>query len=110
MPQHTAREPTADRGDTVEQLRWDIDRGATHEKVPGSDPAVAPLGTDDEAAGTPLPPDVIAAERERALRTGRGRPSAPADGPPGLEWYWSWLALPTAVVLLVAAFLLARRL
>jgi hypothetical protein len=31
----------------------DIDRGVTGDKVPGSDPAAAPLGTDDEAAGTP---------------------------------------------------------
>jgi hypothetical protein len=30
-----------------------IDRGLTGDKVPGFDPAAAPLGTDDEAAGTP---------------------------------------------------------
>lgn len=37
--------PTADR------LRADIDGGKTGEKVPFPDPAAAPLGTDDEAAG-----------------------------------------------------------
>jgi hypothetical protein len=37
----------------VEQLRSAIDRGATRQKVAASDPAAAPLGADDEAAGTP---------------------------------------------------------
>jgi hypothetical protein len=37
----------------VEQLRAAIDRGATVGKVAASDPAAAPLGADDEAAGTP---------------------------------------------------------
>ena len=31
----------------------EIDRGLTEDKVPGFDPAAAPLGTDDEAAGAP---------------------------------------------------------
>ncbi len=39
---------------TVEQLRNDIDRGRTGDKVEGVDPAAAPLGTDEEAAGTPV--------------------------------------------------------
>lgn len=37
--------------DTTDRLRADIDSGTTNEKQPGSDPAAAPLGTDDEAAG-----------------------------------------------------------
>lgn len=36
----------------VSQLRRDIDKGKTGDKVAGTDPAAAPLGTDDEAAGT----------------------------------------------------------
>ena len=36
---------------TAQQLRADIDSGLTWDKVPASDPAAAPLGTDDEAAG-----------------------------------------------------------
>lgn len=47
-------------GATVEQLRAVIDRGQTGEKVPFSDPATAPLGTDDEAAGTRHDPHVTA--------------------------------------------------
>jgi hypothetical protein len=37
-------------------LRDDIDRGRTGDKVRGGDPAAVPLGTDDEAAGTPPTP------------------------------------------------------
>lgn len=39
----------------VEQLRDDIDSGRTGDKVPAADPAAAPLGADDEAAGTRTP-------------------------------------------------------
>ena len=35
-------------------LRIHIDRGLAFDKVAALDPAAAPLGTDDEAAGTPL--------------------------------------------------------
>lgn len=38
---------------TGAELRDRIDRGQTGDKVPVVDPAAAPLGTDDEAAGTP---------------------------------------------------------
>lgn len=38
---------------TSAELRDRIDRGQTGDKVPVVDPAAAPLGTDDEAAGTP---------------------------------------------------------
>ncbi|MBN9526766.1 MAG: hypothetical protein J0H82_11205 [Alphaproteobacteria bacterium] len=36
-----------------DMLRHEIDSGRTGSKVDFSDPAAAPLGTDDEAAGTP---------------------------------------------------------
>lgn len=38
---------------TVDRLRSDIDEGRTGDKVRYPDPAAAPLGSDDEAAGTP---------------------------------------------------------
>lgn len=38
---------------TVPQHQARIDRGEEGDKVPGFDPAAAPLGTDEEAAGTP---------------------------------------------------------
>ncbi|MFL1876979.1 hypothetical protein ACIKT0_17815, partial [Hansschlegelia beijingensis] len=37
----------------VERLRDAIDSGRTGDKAPFTDPAAAPLGADDEAAGTP---------------------------------------------------------
>jgi hypothetical protein len=55
-------------GDTVEQLRHDIDRGRTGDKVDFPDPSVAPLGTDEEAAGTPIDPRVIAEIRKAEAR------------------------------------------
>jgi hypothetical protein len=38
---------------TSAQLKGDIDSGRTGDKNPVLDPSLAPLGTDDEAAGTP---------------------------------------------------------
>jgi hypothetical protein len=39
---------------TADQLRAHIDSGAAGDKNPAVDPSAAPLGTDEEAAGTPL--------------------------------------------------------
>jgi hypothetical protein len=52
------------RNDTVDQLRSDIDAGRTKDKIRASDPAMAPLGADEEAAGTPLSPEAISMARE----------------------------------------------
>ena len=41
----------SERVPTTEQIRHAIDSGRTSEKVDHPDPAAAPLGTDDEAAG-----------------------------------------------------------
>ncbi|WP_102108276.1 hypothetical protein [Oceaniglobus roseus] len=49
------------------QLRERIDRGGAGDKVSVSDPAAAPLGTDDEAAGTP--PTMEQVERAARLET-----------------------------------------
>lgn len=38
---------------TMDQLRHEIDSGNAADKVNYPDPAAAPLGTDEEAAGTP---------------------------------------------------------
>jgi hypothetical protein len=68
-------EPTTEP--TTAQLKADIDAGRTGDKVSGHDPAAAPLGTDDEAAGTPPSPGVIAqaraAERSSAPKTDASR-------------------------------------
>ena len=44
---------------TTDRLRYDIDRGRGGDKVDNIDPAAAPLGTDDEAAGnSPTPAEI----------------------------------------------------
>ncbi|WP_109109709.1 hypothetical protein [Azospirillum sp. TSO35-2] len=51
----TPTSPSAATSAGANRLRADIDRGLTGDKVPATDPAAAPLGTDDEAAGTAPP-------------------------------------------------------
>src|SRR3954466_15401286 len=68
----------------VDQLRADIDRGLTGDKVEASDPAAAPLGTDEEAAGTPVPPHAIAAAR----KTERAQPHHTCRQEHGLGAAW----------------------
>ncbi len=64
-----------DQFPNVDQLRAAIDGGQTRDKVAFPDPAAAPLGTDEEAAGTPLPPAAVRAtyERETSRRVSRHR-------------------------------------
>ncbi len=66
---------------TADQLRGEIDSGATHDKVGHSDPAAAPLGTDDEAAGTPPTAEQVATARRHETAREVRDPS-PADQPP----------------------------
>jgi hypothetical protein len=56
-------------GATGAQLRNDIDSGRTGDKVAAPDPAAAPLGTDEEAAGTPTPPELMAMNRRAEDRS-----------------------------------------
>jgi hypothetical protein len=96
IPNSTSEAGVANtRGSAASQLRDDIDRGRSGEKVNWPDPAAAPLGTDDEAAGTPSPTAAINATRHRerarpAESLARWRPHA----------FWVQVAI---VVLLVAA-------
>ena len=59
---------------TADRLRGDIDRGHPADKVPFSDPAAAPLGTDDEAAGTPPSAERVALARRHEARGDAGSP------------------------------------
>lgn len=54
----------------ISQLRRDIDSGRTGDKVAAPDPAAAPLGTDDEAAGTTLSAEVVEMAQKEELRAG----------------------------------------
>jgi hypothetical protein len=64
------------RGATTAQLKADIDAGLTGDKIPEFDLAAAPLGTDDEAGGTPASPEVIAHAREMELQHPRATKSS----------------------------------
>jgi hypothetical protein len=72
---------TAPRGgDTVAQLKADIDAGRTGDKVAAGDPGLSPLGTDDEAAGRPASPAIVRAARSEEARIGdlaRAEPAKP---------------------------------
>lgn len=48
-------DPT-DKAQNAARLRADLDAGEGRDKIAYPDPAAAPLGTDDEAAGTPASP------------------------------------------------------
>jgi hypothetical protein len=63
------------RAATVDRLRADIDAGRTRDKVAASDPAAAPLGADEEAAGTPLGADAIALARRQELKPAEAKPT-----------------------------------
>lgn len=62
-------------GTNSDKLRDEIDRGAGGDKVNWPDPAAAPLGVDDEAAGTPP-----TAERLRMARADLDRRRADPSG------------------------------
>jgi hypothetical protein len=73
---------------TVEELRHEIDSGRAGDKISGSDPAAAPLPTDDEAAG--FPPSQRRVAQARSLET--ARPSHEASNH-GLGATWILIAV-----------------
>lgn len=99
---------------TSDQLRDAIDHGETADKVNFPDPAAAPLGTDDEAAGAPPSQGRIAAAmasessstgagiRDRSVET-RDRARA-AEGAMRLE-VWILIAVVMLAMLAVIVWL-----
>lgn len=67
-------DPRGEAPPNATHLRDDINRGRTGEKVAGTDPAAAPLGTDEEAAGAPP----SAGEIDQARRAERKPGADPA--------------------------------
>ena len=67
---------------TVEQLRRDTDSGRTRDKVSGSDPAAAPLGADEEAAGTPVSAKQVELDRQNTVD------APPRSGETGGKWVY----------------------
>jgi len=97
--------PTA----TMAQLKRDIESGSTGDKVPVLDLGLAPLGTDDEAAGAPADPKLIAEVRERERRDAT-IPSIPqtARVPPPRGHLTAAIATGVAALLLLAGILAWR--
>lgn len=100
---------------TSEQLKDGLNRGKGGDKVYAFDPAAAPLGTDDEAAGqSPRPAEVEAAlrqERRETTPADQGQqhsapnlyPSqAPAEGLSRRTWVLIFLGLGALVALALA--------
>jgi hypothetical protein len=73
--------------ETTEQLRIAIDQGTAGDKLDVTDPAAAPLGTDDEAGGTP---NTAAQVRAAAAHEVRTRPNSKRQRSSGLGAAW-WL-------------------
>ncbi len=99
--------PQDDRS-TSDRLRSDIDHGRGGDKIPGGDPAAAPLGTDDEAAGTPPTREQIAAAQaaEIGARPAHSEHPEAAAGEPARasgKGIRLWGAVALAVVVLLAA-------
>ena len=78
-------DPAKRRGSTVSQLKHDIDSGRTGDKVNYPDHAAAPLGTDDEAGGTPNSPEQVHAARMAESARPLDAPGADTRGNPGGE-------------------------
>jgi hypothetical protein len=84
---------------TTAQLRDDIDRGLTGAKVKAIDHAAAPLGTDEEAAGTPPSGEAVrqARDYERAIGRKANRRVEEARGSTAV---WIYVFAITALVAL----------
>ena len=97
------------RTDTGE-LRDDIDKGRTGDKVPWPDPATVPDETGAEAAGQPTPRAEVEADRKRQEATAAGfdrhvEPMSAAETPARARMnrrFAVWLAVVLAVVVVVA--------
>jgi hypothetical protein len=74
-------------GASAERLRGDIDAGRTGDKVSWPDPAAAPLGTDEEAAGTPLHATMVETARAHETSRPHGDPHSKRSGV-GLAWWF----------------------
>nr|WP_246696163.1 hypothetical protein [Mesorhizobium sp. SARCC-RB16n] len=92
---------------TPAATRGEVQSGATQDKTPGFDPAIAPLETDAEAADTQNP--IAGAEPPRTGRpkfendTSFANAMRPVESEPELRPGSNWPLLVIAAVVLVAA-------
>lgn len=87
-----------------ELLRREIDSGRTGDKIAWPDPAAAPLGTDDEAAGRPLTQRDV----EQALKQETRRVWHPHQRQSGLGFAWIVVLFAVLLGLVFLAPLLGR--
>lgn len=85
--------------DTADKLRAEIDNGRAGDKVPASDPAAAPLGTDDEAAGKPPTREQVVTAATAELRP-RGRSRLRAMS--GFPTLYLLIVIPVIAAILLA--------
>ncbi len=88
---------------TTDQLRDDIDKGRTGEKIAMPDPATVPLGTDAEAGGSPPTPQERKLEAQSALTSPGGEPRPTIPG----GMIYLLLVAVLAIVLISTVFLAA---
>lgn len=92
--------PAKSKLETTEQLRIAIDRGLAGDKVDAADPAAAPLGTDDEAGGTPNTSEQVRLAASHELSQ---RPNQQAQRTSGLGHAWWLVGLSGALLALILA-------
>jgi hypothetical protein len=92
---------------TTDQLREDARRGRTRNTIQVSDPAAAPLGTDEEAAGTPTPGEALqqARDYERAMGRKAQENVDEAQGPPTAVWIYVSMILTLVALVSVVVWL-----
>jgi hypothetical protein len=93
-------------GNTVSQLKDDIDSGRTGDKVTNADPGLSPLGTDDEAAGRPTSPERVATARAQEQRI--GRIATANDKPQSNMPLMAMVGVVVVVAIVAIAFYLSR--
>lgn len=92
--------------DTTDRLRADIDRGLGGDKVHAADPAAAPLGTDDEAAGRPADKERVRLARLHELEGKNADRGTHFKEQPG-ERTWVILVMAAAAAAIAAAAVIA---
>jgi hypothetical protein len=98
--------PPMDKGSTTAQLKGDINSGRTGDKNEVFDPGLSPLGTDEEAGGTPLKPEQVdlARRQESTDRWQNGGKDSYAHGHSRKALYGFVGFIGLVLVLFVGAF------
>jgi hypothetical protein len=93
-------------GDTVLQLKDDIDSGRTGSKNAAADPGMASLGTCEEAGGAPLTQEQVALARKEEKKI--GRIATAGDKPATNIPLMAMIGVVVVVAVVAVAFYLVR--